>query len=150
VDAIDSLPARCTGVTGTEPLDARLAADTVHVAALGLSDVRLMDNALYPWLVLVPRIAGAVEWMDLDDPDRHRLLDETTRCAAALRAIGSVDKINIGAIGNVVAQLHVHVVARRRDDAAWPAPVWGGPSERYAAPARDALVARLRAILEAN
>jgi diadenosine tetraphosphate (Ap4A) HIT family hydrolase len=137
-------------VNGVDGLDARLAADTAHVASLALSDVRLMDNALYAWLVLVPRVAGAVEWIDLDQADRHRLLDEATRCAAALRANGPVDKINIGAIGNVVAQLHVHVVARRRDDAAWPAPVWGGPSERYAGPARDALVARLRALLEAG
>jgi diadenosine tetraphosphate (Ap4A) HIT family hydrolase len=129
-------------------LHPRLAADTVAVASLAVSDVRLMDNALHPWLVLVPRIADAIEWIDLDHGDRHRLLDEATQCAAALRGVGHVDKINIGAIGNVVAQLHVHVVARRQDDAAWPAPVWGGRSEPYDPTARDALVARLRTLLQ--
>lgn len=129
-------------------LHPRLAADTFPVAQLPLSDVRLMDNALYPWLVLVPRIPDAVEWFDLDEHDRHRLLDEATRCAAALRACGSVDKLNIGAIGNVVAQLHVHVVARRQDDPAWPAPVWGRPATPYDHVTRDATVGRLRALLE--
>jgi len=129
-------------------LDARLAADTVAVTSLPLGDVRLMDNAHYPWLVLVPRLEGAVEWIDLAADDRHRLLDEATQCANALRALGGVGKINIGAIGNIVAQLHVHVVARRHDDAAWPAPVWGGPSGRYEPAARDALVARLRVLLQ--
>jgi diadenosine tetraphosphate (Ap4A) HIT family hydrolase len=130
-------------------LHPRLATDTVAVASLALSDVRLMDNAHYPWLVLVPRVPDAVEWIDLADHDRHSLLDETTHCANALRALGGVDKLNIGAIGNVVSQLHVHVVARRIDDASWPAPVWGGPSQSYALAARDALVERLRVALQA-
>jgi diadenosine tetraphosphate (Ap4A) HIT family hydrolase len=128
-------------------LHARLAADTFRVTEFALSDVRLMDNAHYPWLVLVPRIPDAVEWIDLDERDRHRLLDEAARCAVALRSCG-VDKLNIGAIGNIVAQLHVHVVARRRDDAAWPAPVWGGPARPYDPVTRDATVARLRALLD--
>jgi diadenosine tetraphosphate (Ap4A) HIT family hydrolase len=131
-------------------LHPRLESDSVAVATLPLSDVRLMDNAHYPWLVLVPRIAGAVEWIDLDERDRHRLLDETTRCANALRALGHLDKLNIGAIGNVVAQLHVHVVARRRDDACWPAPVWGGPAVPYDPRAREALIARLRGLIETD
>jgi diadenosine tetraphosphate (Ap4A) HIT family hydrolase len=136
-------------MSGAWSLHPRLAADTFPVAQLPLSDVRLMDNALYPWLVLVPRIADAVEWVDLDERDRHRLLDETTRCAVALRGCGGVDKLNIGAIGNVVAQLHVHVVARRHGDAAWPAPVWGGPATPYDPVTRDTTVKRLRALLEA-
>ena len=130
-------------------LHPRLAADTVDVARLPLSDVRLMDNALYAWLVLVPRIADAIEWVDLGESDRHALLDEASQCAAALRAVGAVDKLNIAAIGNVVSQLHVHVVARRHGDAAWPAPVWGGPAEPYAPLERDALVSRLRDALDA-
>ena len=129
-------------------LHPRLEADTVAVVSLPISDVRLMDNANFPWLVLVPRIVDAVEWVDLDDAARHGLLDESSRCAAALRALGGVEKLNIGAIGNVVAQLHVHVVARRRDDACWPAPVWGGPAVPYAPAARDSLVVRLRGLLE--
>ena len=131
-------------MTGGWTLHPRLAADTIEVASLALSDVRLMDNANFPWLVLIPRVNEAVEWIDLDPDDRHRLLDESTRCAAALRSLGHVDKLNIGAIGNVVAQLHVHVVARRTDDACWPAPVWGGPAVRYEPAARAAVVGRLR------
>ena len=131
-------------------LHPRLAADTVAVASLALSDVRLMDNANYPWLVLVPRIADAVEWVDLEGAERHRLLDETALCAHALRALGGVDKLNIGAIGNLVSQLHIHVVARRSDDACWPATVWGGPSQPYGPAERDALVARLRMALQAD
>lgn len=127
-------------------LHPQLAADTVPVATLALSEVRLMDDANYPWLVLVPRVDGAVEWFDLDEAARHRLLDEVAHASNALRALHSPDKLNIAALGNVVAQLHVHVVARRRDDAAWPRPVWGAATPRaYATDERDAHVARLRA-----
>jgi len=131
-------------------LHPQLAADTVHVASLGLSDVQLLDNALFPWLVLVPRVAGATEWIDLPETDRHALLDEVARCGDVLRRLRRVDKLNIGAIGNMVPQLHVHVVARTADDAAWPRPAWGGPAERYGEAARDAALARLREALGAG
>ncbi|GAP64967.1 HIT family hydrolase, diadenosine tetraphosphatehydrolase [Mizugakiibacter sediminis] len=135
-------------MSGTFALDPRLAADTVFVADLPLSRLLLMDDARFPWLILVPRRAGLVEWSDLDRDAQHALLDEAQLAAAALRAVAPCDKLNIGALGNVVRQLHVHVVARRAGDAAWPGPVWGsGAAVRYDAAARAALPARLRARL---
>ena len=88
-------------------------------------DVRLMRDRRYWWLVLVPQIAGAQEWQDLPTAERHRLLDVSMRCAEALRGLANADKMNVAALGNMVRQLHVHVVARQEGDAAWPAPVWG-------------------------
>lgn len=129
-------------------LHPQLAADTRHVASLALCDVLLMDNRLHPWLILVPRIADAVEWFDLAPDDQHRLLDECARAGEALKALHAPDKLNVAALGNVVSQLHVHVIARFRDDAAWPRPVWGAvPAERYAPDALDAALAPLRAAL---
>ena len=106
-------------------LDPRLAADTVAVTELPLSSLLMMRDGNYPWLILVPRRAGAVEILDLEPADRARLWREVEAVAAALRAETGADKLNVAALGNVVAQLHVHVVARFRGDAAWPAPVWG-------------------------
>lgn len=106
-------------------LDPRLAADTRPVADLGLSRLVMMRDGNYPWLILVPRVAGAVEILDLAPADRARLWDEIETVAAALKAETGADKLNIAALGNVVAQLHVHVIARFHGDAAWPAPVWG-------------------------
>ncbi len=125
--------------------DPRLAADTVLVAEGPLSQLRLMDDARFPWLVLVPRVPGAVEWIDLDGGAQRLLLAELNQAGAALRAVAPVHKLNIGALGNIVRQLHVHVVARREGDAAWPGPVWGaGVREPYVASAREALVSSLR------
>jgi len=106
-------------------LDPRLAADTRPVASLPLCDVLLMNDARYPWLILVPRRAGLVEITDLRDDEQAVLWQEVNRAAAALRAIAPCDKLNLGALGNIVRQLHVHVVARVEGDAAWPGPVWG-------------------------
>lgn len=106
-------------------LDPRLQADTLVVAELGLSKLLMMRDGNYPWLILVPRRAGAVEILDLEPADRARLWGEIERVAEALRAETGADKLNVAALGNVVSQLHVHVIARFRSDAAWPAPVWG-------------------------
>jgi diadenosine tetraphosphate (Ap4A) HIT family hydrolase len=126
-------------------LDPRLAADTVYVADWALCRVLLMDDAQFPWLVLVPRRAGLAELDDLDADDRTRLLQEIQRAMQTLRDTVEYDKLNIGALGNIVRQLHVHVVARRRNDAAWPGQVWGhGRAVPYAEGARDQLVAALR------
>lgn len=126
-------------------LDPRLAADTVYVADWALCRVLLMDDAQFPWLVLVPRRAGLAELDDLDADDRTRLLQEIQRAMQTLRDTVEYDKLNIGALGNIVRQLHVHVVARRRNDAAWPGPVWGhGRAVPYAEGARDQLVTALR------
>lgn len=131
-------------------LDPRLAADTLPVLELELSSLLMMRDGNYPWLILVPRRAGAVEILDLDPADRARLWDEIERVADALRAETGAHKLNVAALGNVVAQLHVHVVARFREDAAWPAPVWGRVpaiplDEARAAALAAGVAARLRA-----
>lgn len=126
-------------------LDPRLAADTVYVADWALCRVLLMDDAQFPWLVLVPRRPGLAELDDLNANDRTRLLQEIQRAMQTLRDTVEYDKLNIGALGNIVRQLHVHVIARRRNDAAWPGPVWGhGRAVPYTEDARDQLVAALR------
>ncbi|GAB1407189.1 HIT domain-containing protein [Thermomonas brevis] len=122
-------------------LHPQLAADTHLVAALPLCDARLMNDANHPWLVLVPRIAGAVEMIDLTDAQRTHLRREIDQVAAALRDAVRPDKLNIATLGNMVQQLHVHVIARYRHDVAWPKPVWGAaPAQPYAA---DALAERI-------
>lgn len=131
-------------------LDPRLTADTRAVASLPLCDVRLMDDARWPWLLLVPRRAGLVEVADLHGEEQAMLWQEVNRAAAALRAVAPCDKLNLGALGNIVRQLHVHVIARAEGDAAWPGPVWG----HGARVARDdegaaALIAALRKALAA-
>ena len=127
-------------------LDPRLAADSVFIADGPLSQLRLMDDARFPWLLLVPRVQNAEEWVDLDGGQQRLLLAELNQAAALLRALGPCDKLNIGALGNIVRQLHVHVVARRENDAAWPGPVWGsGPRAAYPEAMREALLTKLRA-----
>ncbi|MFY8096086.1 MAG: HIT domain-containing protein [Niveispirillum sp.] len=106
-------------------LDERLAADTVTLGDGPLSRVLLMRNRLFPWLILVPRRAATVEIHRLSPADQMLLTQETSAAARVLERLFQPDKINTGALGNVVSQLHMHVVARRRDDPAWPGPVWG-------------------------
>lgn len=125
-------------------LDPRLAADTLPVCDFALSSVRLMNDSRFPWLILVPRRANASELFDLEPADRLRLWDEVAIASRALTAIARPKKLNVAAIGNVVAQLHVHVVARFEDDAAWPRPVWGvGTAELYNDDAIHTVIASL-------
>jgi diadenosine tetraphosphate (Ap4A) HIT family hydrolase len=109
-------------------LDPRLQADTHPIASLDLCDVLLMNDARFAWLILVPRRAGLVELLDLPDDEQWTLWREIQRVAEALRETVACDKLNIGALGNIVRQLHVHIVARTEGDAAWPGPVWGSGS----------------------
>lgn len=119
----------------TFALDPRLAADCHRLGELALSEVLLLDNALVPWFVLVPHVAET-ELFRLAAAPRQQLFDEITAVATHVEEAFPVDKLNIAAIGNVVAQLHVHVVGRRRDDFAWPGVVWGRPERTaYAATA---------------
>ncbi|WP_210416199.1 HIT domain-containing protein [Brevundimonas sp. SGAir0440] len=107
-------------------------AGSVAVAEWPLCHVRLQDDARFPWLILIPRVEGAVELEDLSVEQRATLMEETVRAGALVRRLGAVEKLNVGAIGNLTAQLHVHVVGRRRDDGLWPDPVWGrGPVVPY-------------------
>ena len=132
-------------------LDPRLAADTRPIAKLDLCEARLMDDARFAWLVLVPQRAGLVEIADLTPSERTLLWHEVDRAGAALRAAAPCDKLNLGALGNIVRQLHVHVVARREGDAAWPGPVWGsGAAVPYGDAARESLIGRLQQALRAS
>ena len=133
---------------GNFALDPRLATDTVPVASLALCNVLLMNDARYPWLILAPRRAGLVEIADLSTEEQATLWLEVNRAAAALRTVAPCDKLNLGALGNIVRQLHVHVVARCVGDAAWPGPVWGnGNTEPYQPAAREVLLDDLRKTL---
>ena len=129
-------------------LDPKLAADTVPVGDLALARVLLANDANFPWLILVPRRPGLVELIDLDDAAEVQLLGEVAAAARALKTITECDKLNIAALGNQVAQLHVHVIARRHGDAAWPKPVWGAtPPAAYSPLVRDGLIGALRRAL---
>ena len=118
-------------MTSDFELDTRLAADSVLVADGPLSQIRLMNDARFPWVVLVPRVAGASEWIDLSGDQQRLLLAEINQISRHLKQKPNVTKLNIGALGNIVRQLHVHLIGRFEGDAAWPGPVWGsGPAQR--------------------
>ncbi len=106
-------------------LHPQLKQDTIDIGDLPLSKVLVIKDANYPWLLLVPRRPEKVEVIDLDEVEQAQLMAEVSRAAKALKEITKCDKLNIAALGNVVPQLHVHVIARRTQDAAWPRPVWG-------------------------
>ena len=132
----------------TFALHPQLERDTVPVGDLTLSRVLLMKDANYPWLILVPQRAGIVEIFDLAEDERTQLMQEIAQASAALKALTECEKLNVAAIGNIVPQLHVHIVARRHSDPAWPKPVWGAaPAIAYEPDVRDGFVAALRARL---
>lgn len=129
-------------------LDPRLEADTFPVLDLPLATVRLMDDSRFPWLILVPRRPGLAELIELEGDDRAALTAEIDQASRALKTLTGCDKLNVAALGNMVRQLHIHVIARFEGDAAWPCPVWGvGERRTYASPQAMLLVARLRAAL---
>jgi diadenosine tetraphosphate (Ap4A) HIT family hydrolase len=126
-------------------LDPQLERDTAAIGDLPCSRVVLMNDSNFPWLIVVPRRAGAVEIFDLDEGERAQLMSELALLARLLKDLTGCDKINIAAIGNVVSQLHVHVIARRRDDPAWPRPVFGAlPARPYETAARDRWIQAIR------
>ncbi|WGD29979.1 HIT domain-containing protein [Ancylobacter sp. WKF20] len=126
-------------------LDPRLEADTFPVGDLSLCTVRLMNDARFPWLILVPRQPDLAELIDLDDAARAQLTTEIDAASRVLKAATGCDKLNVAALGNMVRQLHIHVIARFTSDAAWPGPVWGvGQRKDYAAPQAMVLAGRLR------
>ncbi|QDW65900.1 HIT family protein [Luteimonas granuli] len=128
-------------------LHPQLAADSHPLAAFALCDLQLMDDCNYPWLVLVPRVPGARELLDLDAAQRVTLGEEIARCERLLLDVFQPHKLNVAALGNLVPQLHVHVIARFEHDPAWPAPVWGRVASRPYAP--EALVERVRELQSA-
>jgi diadenosine tetraphosphate (Ap4A) HIT family hydrolase len=130
-------------------LHPRLAADTLVVGELALSRVLLMNDPRFPWLLLVPRRPGLVDFLQLDGEDCSALLAEARRCGQALTELFRPTRLNIGALGNVVPQFHLHVVARFEGDARWPQPVWGAPpAAPYEEAAAAARIKTLRGALQ--
>jgi diadenosine tetraphosphate (Ap4A) HIT family hydrolase len=134
-------------------LDPAFVATAAELGELPLCHARLQLDARYPWIVLIPRVGEARELEDLSTADRARLIEETVLAGSAVRAVAKVlglevDKLNVGALGNVTPQLHVHVLGRRVGDPAWPGPVWGhSPGEGYAPEVLERAVAAARAAL---
>lgn len=130
-------------------LDERLAEDSYPVSELPLCQLRLMDDTRYPWLLLIPRRHGVSEVFDLDEADQQQLWRETSRIGQALKEFLGGDKLNVASLGNVVPQLHVHLVIRRQSDEAWPGPVWGqGKPRRYDLDELAAMRDRVLALVE--
>lgn len=126
-------------------LDPLLARDTAPIGDMPLCRVLLIKDATYPWLLLVPRRYQAVEITDLDTIEQAQLMSEIAHASRTLKALTDCDKINVAALGNVVAQLHVHIIARSRGDAAWPRPVWNVvPPRDYDDRALEKLLTQLR------
>ena len=131
-------------------LDPRLEADTIPIGDLSLSSVLLLNDARFPWFVLVPRRPGISEITELSQEDAAVLMDEVRIAARVMLELSRPDKVNLGALGNVVPQLHVHVVGRFRSDPAWPGPVWGhGTRTPYPDHAASALVERAASLFGA-
>ena len=129
-------------------LDPHLAQDCIELGELRLCRVLLMNDDHYPWLVLVPRRPGLRELHDLSAADQALLMQEVMLLSRRLQHEFHADKMNVAALGNVVAQLHVHIIVRYLNDAAWPAPVWGRqPSRPYSGEGLAAIQARLRPVL---
>jgi diadenosine tetraphosphate (Ap4A) HIT family hydrolase len=130
-------------------LDPRLDADSIPLGRLALSRVLLMNDASYPWLILVPERPDLAEIIDLTEADRATLMREIAAASEALKALYQPDKLNVGALGNRVRQLHVHVLARFVSDAAWPGPVWGvGEAAPYPPHMAGVTAARIAAALQ--
>ncbi|OOE07831.1 HIT family protein [Stutzerimonas degradans] len=129
-------------------LDSRLEQDTLPIGDFPLCRLLLMNDAQYPWFILVPRREAVSELFQLDAADQQKLWHETTALAEIVKDSFGADKMNVATLGNVVSQLHMHVIARSRDDAAWPAPVWGRHQPKpYTQDQAGAIRARLKTVL---
>lgn len=129
-------------------LDPRLAQDTVPIGDFPLCRLLLSNDSNYPWFILVPRRADISELFQLDPVDQLQLWQEATALSQILNDSFNADKLNVAALGNIVSQLHMHVIVRRRDDAAWPAPVWGKhPAQPYTAEQLLVIRTRLQQVL---
>lgn len=132
-------------------LDSRLQQDTLVMGDFPLCRLLLMNDANYPWFILVPRREAVSELFQLDTADQQQLWLETTRLAETLKDAFVADKMNVATLGNVVSQLHMHVIVRRREDQAWPAPIWGRhPARAYEAAEIFAIRERLRLVLTSD
>ncbi|PKM32938.1 MAG: HIT family protein [Gammaproteobacteria bacterium HGW-Gammaproteobacteria-12] len=129
-------------------LDSRLQQDCLLVGDFPLCRLLLMNDSNYPWFILVPRREEVSELFQLDADDQRQLWQETTLLAETLKDTFAADKMNVATLGNVVSQLHMHVIVRRREDAAWPAPVWGRhPAQPYSEQQVGQIIDKLRLVL---
>ncbi|PCI02749.1 MAG: HIT family protein [Hyphomicrobiales bacterium] len=132
-------------------LDSRLTADTFLVGSFELCEVRLMDDIRWPWLVLVPKVANLAEIHDASSSQQEKIAFETALVAEALKKHTNCEKINSAAIGNIVRQLHIHVIARNEGDANWPGPVWGfGERQPYDGGTKEKLIIELQRALASS
>lgn len=125
-------------------LDPRLTESSTDVATLELCKVLLVDNALFPWLLLVPQRTNIKEIIDLNAKDRLTLIQEISMISEIMQDVFSPDKLNVATLGNIVPQLHVHIIARYQNDSAWPQPVFGGSSKAYDLESRNAIIKKLK------
>ena len=136
------------GVRTVFALDPRLQQDTLPIGDFPLSRLLLSNDSNYPWFILVPRREDISEIFQLDVADQQQLWQETSALAEMLKDSFDADKLNVAALGNVVSQLHMHVIVRKREDVAWPAPVWGAqPAKPYSAEQIKTIRERLRLVL---
>ncbi|MDB2705051.1 HIT domain-containing protein [Pseudomonadota bacterium] len=128
-------------------LDPRLKNDTLLIGEFSLCRALLMNDARYPWVILVPRVTGVTEIYQLSETEQQQLMLESNSVAQKLMELVSADKMNVAALGNVVSQLHVHHVARYQGDETWPAPVWGkGKAVAYSEQEQQAVVGQLQQV----
>ena len=132
-------------------LDYRLEADTLAITQLEMSGLLLMNDSRWPWLILVPRIKNACEWHEIERSVRLTLDREIESVATALKKVTACEKINIASLGNIVRQLHIHIIARNEGDTNWPAPVWGfGKKTEYEKEAADDFIAAIQKNLQTD
>ncbi len=132
----------------TFSLHSQLAADTFPVGDLSLSAALLMNDARFPWIILVPRRPDVRDLIDLSEADAGAMSGEIRQVSRAMKDLFKPFKMNVAALGNMVPQLHIHIIARFQEDAAWPRPVWGvGERQPYGAALRDERIGMLRAAL---
>lgn len=126
-------------------LDSRLETTTLFAHSFADCELRLTNDTRWPWLLLIPRVAGVEEWWELGKPVRRTIEADLMKVASALKTITKADKLNIATIGNIVPQMHIHVVARHVDDPNWPNPIWGyGTRKEYAPDDGEAFIGRLK------
>ncbi|RPH72074.1 HIT domain-containing protein [bacterium] len=126
----------------------QLQEDCIIIGSFGLSQLLMMNDSNYPWFILVPARENKKELFDLDDEDQVQLIKEITLFSKFIANVFKADKMNIAALGNAVSQLHVHIIARFKDDPAWPAPVWGKtPAKPYSDEGKKEIIIKLREFL---
>jgi diadenosine tetraphosphate (Ap4A) HIT family hydrolase len=129
-------------------LHSQLKSDTHFICDLPLSSALLMNDANYLWLILVPRKPDLIELIDLSFAEQTQVLQEINSVAKILKKEFNAEKLNIAALGNVVSQLHIHVIGRKKNDATFPKPVWGNaPAKPYATKEAEALIQKLKSLL---